>query len=342
MASYYSRPRSPFYWIRYRKPDGSWGAKSSGVRKDTPGSLRTIHQMVGAETSKEKCDSETGLSALFTRWVPQWIEYKYTNEITRFRYQYAWAHLSMYLSMRRVTHPSEMTYALCHDYVQWRTSEEAAEDECRKPAAWNTAVKEMKVMGTIMQEALRRGWVIANPCAKLGFGTRNVSEKRAITIAEEKKIYKELHSKRKSCPWMEECFLVAMKQGCRLSEVQVPLDRIDTEAMSISFKIKGGRFHTAPLHKDLLPLVRKAREEKRAVLVPLPSGPSSWWCQFFDAIGLGDLCFHCTRVTVVTRLAEAGFSESQTMAYVGHSSYMVHALYRKMRPKAVASLGNVL
>lgn len=142
--------------------------------------------------------------------------------------------------------------------------------------------------------------------------------------------------------WMEESFLVAMRQGCRLREIQVPMDRIDVKGMVITFKVKGGKLHAAPLHKDLLPLVKKAKAEKRVCLVELPEQPSPRWQKFFNAIGLGHLCFHCTRVSVVTRLCEAGFSESQTMAYVGHASEAVHAVYRKMRPVAVAKLGDVL
>ena len=95
-------------------------------------------------------------------------------------------------------------------------------------------------------------------------------------------------------------------------------------------------------YKDLLPLVKKARKEGRKTLVELPAQPSPRWIKFFKSIGLDDLCFHCTRVTVVTRLCEAGFSESQTMSYVGHTSELVHAVYRKMRPTAVAKLGDVL
>ncbi len=46
MASYYIRKDSPFYWIRVRRPDGSWGQKSSRLRHDEKGVLRKLHAMV--------------------------------------------------------------------------------------------------------------------------------------------------------------------------------------------------------------------------------------------------------------------------------------------------------
>jgi integrase len=192
-----------------------------------------------------------------------------------------------------------------------------------------------------MQESLRRGWVQANPCARLGLRKKLPKQKRAITREEEAMIFSVM-KKRNKVSWMQESFLVAMRQGCRMREVAVPMEQIDTATMVVVFDAKGAKKHSAPLHKDLLPLVKKALKEGRKTLVELPAQPSPRWIKFFKSIGLDDLCFHCTRVTVVTRLCEAGFSESQTMAYVGHTSELVHAIYRKMRPTAVAKLGDVL
>jgi hypothetical protein len=338
MASYYTRKDSPYYWIRVKRVDGTWGQRSSGLRADEKGSIRKISQLVTEETAKEAFD-EDGSSAFFNQWVPQWIGYHYTNRFSLVRCNNAWAHLSAFFKSRRVRHPGEVSYSLCHDYVRWRTSSNV-ENAGKRTAAWNTAVMEMRVLGAIMQESLRRGWIVANPCARLGLPKRPAAEKLVITRDEEALVFTELR-KRGKPEWMEECFLVAMRQGCRLREVEIPMERIDTKAMVVTFKVKGGGLHCAPLHKDLLPLVEKARVQNRTVLVTLPAQPSPRWGKFFKLIGL-DVCFHCTRVTVVTRLCEAGFSESQTMAYVGHVSELVHSLYRKMRPVAVAHLGDVL
>jgi len=341
MASYFMRKDSPFYWIRFQRPDGTWAQRSSKVRVDEKAALRQIHHMVAEDSISEKIHSGDGSMALFDQWVPNWFAYKYANPGTLGRRKMAWAHLSMFLKMRNIHHPQEVTYALCHDYAQWRTSAVEAEKDQRKGARMSTALLELKALGVIMQEAVRRGWTLANPCHKLGIVKNDPKPKRAITREEEKTIFAALRKMPPKRKWMADAFLVGMRQGCRMQEVAVPLDQIDTKAMTITFRVKAGRFHAAPLHKDLLPLVKRARLAKRSVLVELPSGCSILFIKFFKSLGM-NLCFHCTRVTVVTRVCEAGFSESQTMAYVGHSSSLVHSLYRKMRPVAVACLGDVL
>ncbi len=341
MASYFVRQDSPFFWIRFRRPDGTWGQRSSKVRCTEKGALRKIHHMVADETSSEAMSSDDGSMAMFDRWVPAWINYKYTNPGTRTVRKNTWAHLAMYLKERKVLHPQEVTYMLCHDYARWRTSGDESGANGRRAACMSTVAQEIKALGAIMQEAVRRGWCIYNPCVRVGIVKNEPKPKRVISKEEEIIILENLRAMPKERQWMADAFLVAMRQGCRLAEVEVPLNQIDTNGMNVTFRVKGGKFHAAPLHKDLLPLVKRAISEKRTKLVEMAPNASGIFRNFFKGLGM-NLCFHCTRVTVVTRLCEAGFSESQTMAYVGHSSTLVHALYRKMRPVAVACLGDVL
>lgn len=342
MATHIIRKGSPFFWIQFKRGDGTWGRRSSGIRIAEEGSLRRVMQAVAEQTAKEAVLSDDGANVMFRRWVPGWIDYNYANLNSRKRCKNAWAHISVFFEARRITHPLDVSYSLAHEYMRWRTSEKMAKEGGRRVAAWNSAVMEVRFLGSVLQECLRRGWVTANPCARLGLAKRPAKEKVVISREDEVVIFREFKKRRRASPWMEEAFLVAMRQGCRLSEVEVPFSRIDTGAMVITFKVKGGKLHAAPLHKDLLPLVAKALAEGRRCLVELPSQPSPRYLEFFKLIGFGKLCFHCTRVTVVSRLCEAGFSESQTMAYVGHASEAVHAVYRKMRPVAVAKLGDVL
>ena len=142
--------------------------------------------------------------------------------------------------------------------------------------------------------------------------------------------------------WMRDCWLVAMRQGCRFSETAVHFSQIDTQAGTIRFRIKGGREHTAPLHPDLIPLVEKARKTKRKTLVELPQYAGKVWWHFFRQIDLSHLCFHCTRVTVITKLARTNAPESHTMAYVGHANETVHAIYRRLKAADVAHLAGAL
>jgi integrase len=301
--------------------------------------------MQADETAKESLHKEDGACAFMQVWVPGWIAYKAQtlSEKSRQRYDYAWGHLAEFLEGKRVKHPAEVNYAMCHEFVCWRTDKARAIEERRKAGSWNSAVMEVRVLGSILQEAVRRGWMLANPCARLGLKKQPAKEKCEITREEEATILSEL--KRRGHDWMHDAFLVAMRQGCRLAETEVPLSRIDERAARITFLVKGGKYHTAPLHEDLLPLVKKARKNRCEKLVEFPHDPtdaSSKFHKFFKRIKMGHLSFHCTRVTVVTRLCRAGFSESQTMMYVGHASQEVHAIYRKLKPCDLAHLGKAL
>lgn len=339
MASFFIRKNSPFYWLSVKLPDGNWKQISSGIRIDTPGSKRKIEQRVAQETAKEERMVDDGGSAMLRNWVPGWIGYHYQNKKSAHRAMNAWAHLSAFFKEKGVLHPEEVTYGLCHEFMKWRTDEELCEEEGRRLGNWNTALTELRVLGTIMQEALAQGWIIANPCARLRLGRKNVKEKRVIERSEQEVIEKALQTAEE---WLRDSWMVGIKQGCRLSEVQVPVNEISIPNRVIPFRVKGGRIHTAPLHEDLIPLVKRRREQGAQLLVELPKSPSKEWINFFQSLGYHDLSFHCLRVTVITRLAMADVTAEKAMQYVGHCSEMVHSIYRKLRPRDVASLGDVL
>ena len=152
-------------------------------------------------------------------------------------------------------------------------------------------------------------------------------------------IAEEIHS---APEWLQNAWLVGCKQGCRLSEVKVKMSDIDEHKGVILFHVKGGKTHPAPLHRDLLPLVKLCREQDKEYLVDLPIYASKLIIQWLRSKGVNDISFHCLRVTVVTRLARAGYSESQVMEYVGHCSEMVHSIYRKLQPADLKHLGDAL
>lgn len=277
-------------------------------------------------------------------WVPQWIGHYYKNRLSAARALNAWAHLAEFFKKRGVLHPEEVSYGLCQDYMRWRTDAEACEAEGRRLGNWNTALTELRFLGSVMQESLAQGWIIANPCARLRLGRKNVKEKRAIERDEQARIEQELMTE--GVPqWMQDSWLVGLKHGARLSEVKVPMGMINTEhgdRSVIAFKIKGGKVHAAPLHKDLLPMVERRRMEGAAFLVDLPKNASRDWVRWLEARGFEGLSFHCLRVTVITRFALADVTAEKAMQYVGHCTELAHAIYRKLKPKDVKSLGEFL
>jgi integrase len=231
---------------------------------------------------------------------------------------------------------AEVTYKHCVDYPVWRIT---VDRRIMRPYNWNTALTEVKVLSVILQEAVRRETITANPCTRLGLKRRNVRKKPEIQPEEQRVIEDALKT---DAPWMHDCWLVAMRQGMRLSETAVPLDRIDLHLMTVSTIGKGGKVHTAPLHEDLVPLVKRALAEKRKALVELPQYAAKKWHQWFAKLKMKHLSFHSTRVTVVTRLARANYSRQLTKAYVGHVSDTVHDIYTRLEAADVRHLGKVL
>ncbi|MDB6029494.1 MAG: integrase [Verrucomicrobiales bacterium] len=61
--------------------------------------------------------------------------------------------------------------------------------------------------------------------------------------------------------------------------------------------------------------------------------PSKMWWRFFkqnDELNLPHLCFHCTRVTFITRGAKQGIPQSKMMTLVNHASDEIHRVYQRL------------
>jgi integrase len=336
MASLFKRRDSPYYWVRTQRPDGSWGGKSTGIRIDSTNAFRKAKQFAAQQTMQEAPSRTITGGQRFDAWVPAFLRTRYKNRGTLVRYLNAWSALSLYFEREGVAAPSQITYRLCNAYPDFRTNPPRGTLKAR---TFNTALTELKVLSAIMHEAVRRDFATANPCSRLGFKRDKTKRKPEISDDEQLAIESSLET---SAQWMRDCWLVAMRHGCRLAETAVPLKNIDLRAGTISFIAKGGRTHTAPIHKDILPVVAEAKRAKRKHLVELPAYPAKKWHQFFRRIGMPHLSFHSTRVTVVTRLARAGHPIYKTKAYVGHASDTVHAIYQRLAPIDVRDLGEAL
>jgi integrase len=330
MAHLIQRADSAYWWASWTGPDGRRRRKSLGVRVDSgDGRRRALRLLEPLRAEEEAAKDEQG-GGLFSAWVARWMEVQYANPGTLQRYQAAWRSLAVYLERRQARHPGDVTYSLAREYMGFRTA--PPKGAGIKARNWNTALVELRFLGAVMQEAVRRGLVVANPCARLGLSRRDVKKKSEITREEEVKIRRLLETP--STPeWMRDSFAVAMAQGCRLSETRVPMADVDETRGVIAFRCKGGVTRAAPLHPDLASLAARRRADGATHLVDVPAklAGKAWWSWFKDN-GLGHLCFHSTRVTVVTRLARAGVSMAEAMEYVGHASEVVHAVYRRLQP----------
>ncbi len=196
-------------------------------------------------------------------------------------------------------------------------------------------------MSLVMQEAVRRGYCRSNPCYKTGIRRTPRKEKPEITDAELVTIRAALPAFVAACPgreWMPIAFEIAIHQGCRLRETELNIARdVDFERNVVTFRAKGGKVFGTALHPDVRELILKLKAKGAKTTCHVPDlGSRDWW-RFFKQNNLPHLCFHSTRVSVVTRMARAGVPIQQAMRYVGHASQTIHSVYQRLTTPDLAA-----
>jgi hypothetical protein len=339
MASYFIHPRSRFYRLKVKRR-GKWVQEPTTIHIDSAGAVRRIKKLVAEENARE-------LAAPVARhgwqWVPEYLTRTFRDK-TLLRYTAAWTAIEVWLEIHELLGPADVTFQHARDYPNWRTQ---VDPSLMKPCKWNTALTEVRVLSKVLQESVQRGHIDGNPCFRLGLKRRDTKVKPEITLVQQAIVETEL-LKPEIAEWMRRSWTVAMTQGFRLTETAVPIANIDFTPRpglpggSLWVRGKGGKIHPAPLHPAVRALADKVIEEGGTILVEFPKSPAKQWWKFFRRIGLEGISFHSTRVTVVTRLLRDGHSKAQTMAYVGHASETVQAVYNRLGAPDVAHLGNSL
>ena len=339
-ASVYARKGSPFWWISYWHPKKQKRVhEATPYRLDAPQGKRKALDLADEKSKRARADkAETGKDR-WECWVEVFIADHYppaTRKKTYDRMRGAWRQWREFLREAQVQVPRALNYNVVLEFVKWRSSQ--IKPSSGKKVSKNTALCDVRLMAVVMDEARRRGFADANPCDRLGIAKDPAKEKREFTDAEIDQIRSELKSRPE---WMRVAFEIAIFQGCRLSETAMPLSQIDLDRRTIMFvaKGRGGKKHifTTRLHDGLRPLIEDLIRRGRSTTCDMPAMASKEFHFFFKEIGLKDACFHCTRVTVITRLARAGVPISIAMAYVGHASETIHRIYQKLQPADAAS-----
>lgn len=345
MAFLFKRRDSPFWWIRFRDPStGKTEQRSTELRILSSAETRMAKAMQAEKTAAELRAPATQRSVdRWDRWAADYLEVRYATQdqsATKERVLINWANLRVFLAERGISRPRMLKRDHCFEYIKWRTTAVHGMRIGRQ----NTALLELKTLSVLMAEACRRGWASENPCRALGLKKTSPPQKPAL----EDSVLDEVAS-----AIMEEpeplrtifmrSFLIARFQGCRLRETHInpQTDVIlndDRTRGAITFRLKGGRVHVAPLHPELLPLFVQLKDTGATETYPMPPGRtrlSSLWTKFLGRTGLKrrhpGLCFHSLRVTAVTRLARSNVPESKAMAFIGHATSTVHRIYQRLR-----------
>ena len=330
MASLYKRQNSPYYWIKYKDAASVKQAHTTGFRHAVPSQIKKAKVLLQQKRLIELKTDKGVTGDTWDAWVIDFLESKYAkNSATLERYKISWQNLSVYLADQKIARPMQLTFRHCELYVPWRIAGQPQLGIYK--CGHNTARYDLKVLHVICKYAIKRQFIDLNPASSLGIKKIKPKEKPELTDEDIALIREQLRIL-KMPEWMTTSFEIAIHQGCRLAETSIPFSRIDFKNRTILFKAKGDRDFTAELHRKLLPRLQKLKKGGLTVTCTLPPMPSKHWWRFFKKIGLHQkgVSFHCTRVTVITRLIRAGKPENVVKKIVNHASTEVHRIYQRL------------
>ena len=330
VASLYQRPTSPYWYVRMRV-QGRWTGQCTGLRHDDPAQTKSAEILCAERTFMERATTTTRTTkstATGTGWT--WVAAHLTHTArspkTRASYLLRWRHITRFLAAHGLHGPDLIRHAHAADYIAWRTAQ-------RRPRGTNItrncAVAEFKVLRSVILEATRRELLDRDPFVGLRLDRDPAPEKPAITPDEQTTIEEALS---REPEWMRHSWAIAIHTGCRLRETRIALRDVDLTQGTIRFPHpKGGiaRAYTVPLPASLRPLFTKLAQKKRPHTLDFPPQPSRQWGHFFRRVGMEHLCFHCTRVTFITRLLHAGAPLGVAMKLVNHASETIHRIYQR-------------
>jgi integrase len=303
--------------------------------------------------ARDKSHSGTATTAndkeRYDVWAEAWLRTRYrTQQKTLTSYLGGWKQVSLFLRENNVPIPRLLAYQHVIDFVHWREAQ--VKKQSGRKVSRNTALHNVKVLSRVQREAIKRGYAQGNPCLSLGDDVPRdpVPEKPEFTDEQISAVRAELARRQgvgRPSDWMQIAFEIALHQGCRLSATQIPMERIDFARWTITFHEKGRKgqpaVFTVPVHPGLRPLLLRLRAEKRKVTCELPRFAPRNFGRVMHAMGLPHT-FHCTRVSVITRMARNNVTPQKAMGYVHHANWAIHKIYTRLKPTDVEGVPEAL
>lgn len=330
ILSHYERADSPFVWIQYSSDKGPKRYRKTRIRKDDPEKAFKLAKAMN-QAEAELLSAPAPARAGSWAWVGDFLRQRYHARAATLRcYTVQWNWLRSFLEYRGIRSPASFTREHAFDYLSWRTSQ--VKQKSRRSPGVNTAIGELKLLGLILDEALARGLCERNEARKLNIERAQPLERPEMTDADIRLIYESLRP-----PWMVKSFHVALHTGLRFSETAIKREQVRVAEQQIVIDApKGGRKRgfAIPIYPPIARMIEDFMASGQAALWALPHKERKltgiYWTRFFRSIGLNHLCFHCTRVTFVTRGARAGVPEGAMMKMVNHASKEIHRIYQRV------------
>ena len=354
MATIYPRKGSPFWWIKYLGPDGRPRQESTKFRTESTSNIRRARRLKAEKDLAEfdGATANTNGAEQWETWVLLFLQQRYAaSPLTLERYLYTWDTLQKFLIERKIIFPRQLTRRHCFDYMAWR--QHPAAD--RRADRHNTALQELKTLRIIMHKAMTNDFCTRNPCCKLGIKKQSALQKPEMTDELIETIRHHITETQPSelREFLNNSFEIARYQGCRISETRVNPQTdvaLNKTNSTIRWAAKGGKNFTTLLHHKLISLFEQLKADGRTATWTAPrscateqsrrSWASSCWSRFLRKHGLRQkfpgLCFHSTRVTVITRMVRNNVTASKAKHNVGHSSTLVHETYQRLKTEDLA------
>lgn len=328
MAWLFKRPKSPFWYIGYRKATGRV-PESTRLRYDDPCQTREARdrlRQANADERAGKLDRQR-----FSVWVPEFLKVRYGKQPANLKsYTNRWRALEPFLASRKIFYPRELTGEAAWQYILWRTGPTKREGGVRR-ASKNTALEELKTLRMFMRHAIALGYAGRNPLDGIRIPWDEQKEKPEIETEDLPRIMEALT---KEAAWLGTMFRIAYHTGCRLNDSRLPLRHVDLERRLIHFPSpKGSKPFTIPLPDPLYPLLVEAKRTGAAFAFDPPCpmrNTSARWIHFFRKLGMS-YSFHSLRVSFISRCIRAGIPENVVQRLVNHASVLVNRLYQRHR-----------
>lgn len=341
MAFLVKSKNRPFWLLRYRDTtSGKWVQKSTGLRVNDRNQTRKARELRDRHAKQEQREKPTTPEEAWEHWVPNFFDLRYgapESAKTRDRYQTSWKAVSLYLKDQNVKFPRQLRYEHVREYFNWRKSE--TNPQVRR-CDHNSALYDLRFLGLLVDEAIRLGYADTNPCRKIGIKKHAPKVKPEFADEDIALIREKL---KVELEWMRISFEIAIRHGTRLRATSIDLNRdVDWIRHTVTFHEKGHKTFTTPLSPDLLPMFERLKEEGRTRTCDLPVNASKYWTKFFRRIGKSQYCFHCCRVTTISKLARNGVPESHAIKFVGHASTEIHRVYQRLRAEDLQACHDVL
>lgn len=350
ILSFYERKDSPWVWAQYamtghkpkqertriRKTDPQKDAKLARVKMEIEAELAEA-----ADAAQHSGDSQEPNDAGWG-WVTRWIASRFTGR-TREVYRAQWRSLGEFVHVSGISGPRLLAREDCFAYADWRRSKR--KEKSGRLVSANTAIGELKLLAQVMDEAKLRGLCRGdNPARKLRLQGEDARIKPEIRDEELKKIYAKLQQA--STPqWMLRSFVLALNTGLRFAETQLERSQVDWSLRVILIeKPKGGRgkAFSIPIYETVEVMLREWWDSGAPQFLAMTDAERKitgiTWTKFFRSIDLPHVCFHCTRVTFISRGARAGIPEGMMMKLVNHASADVHRIYQRLPPGDAAMM----